>query len=73
MRPIHIVFIVLIITLGVTVPGIISEVNRPQLTDPVAQRIWAATHGDVCLDEQESSKLVQQATLADSVLQTKKK
>ena len=73
MKPVHIVLIVLIVALGLTVPAIVSDVARPQLTDPIAQRIWAASHGNVSMDCQEVSAIVEKATYADSVVQNRKK
>ena len=73
MKPVHIVLIVLIVALGLTVPTIVSDVTRPQLTDPIAQRIWAASHGDVNLDGKEVSAIIEKATYADSVVQNRKK
>jgi hypothetical protein len=73
MRPVHIVFIVLIITMGLTIPSIVGNMTRPQLTDPIAQRIWAATHGNAILNDDATVKLVIEATYADSIIQNRKK
>ena len=45
---------------------ITSEITKPVLTDPAAQRIWAATHGAVSMDSNGAIKLIKEAVYADS-------
>jgi len=46
---------------------ITSEMTKPKITDPIAQRIWVATHGNISLNGKEAATLIKEATYADSV------
>ena len=56
-----------VLALGGSEVWISSEITKPKLTDPIAQRIWAATHGNVSLTSSGASKLIKDATISDSL------
>jgi hypothetical protein len=67
----HIAWIIITIVVCITAGIMVSDLTKPKLTDPVAQRIWATTHGNSSLDGKDASKLIQAATYADSASRKK--
>lgn len=65
-------FILIALILGGSAVWITSEISKPKLTDPIAQRIWAAGHSDVSMGSEAMTRVIKEATLADSVNQKKK-
>ena len=63
----HFVWIMLIMALTIVSLVLISARNKPVLTDPFAQRIWAATHGNVACNYQEAIQLIKETTKAVNV------
>lgn len=69
----HVVMVAGIIASAVVLSNLISSISAPKMTDPIAQRIWAATHGEYTLTGDESAMMIKEATLVDSITQVKKK
>lgn len=58
----HAVWLAFIVALTIVSLMLISVRNKPVLTDPFAQRIWAATHGNVDCNYQEAIQLIKETT-----------
>jgi hypothetical protein len=56
-----VVIIVSLIIICSLIGFTIFEITKPKLTDPTAQRIWAATHGTMSLTSDEAAKLIRSA------------
>ena len=72
----HAVWLAFIVALTIVSLMLISVRNKPVLTDPFAQRIWAATHGNVVCNYQEAIQLIKETTKAvncDSTAKDSKK
>jgi hypothetical protein len=68
----HFVWIMFIIAVTAICLYSISLRNKIVLTDPVAQRIWASTHGAVGYNANEVTDLIKEATKATNCDSTAK-
>jgi hypothetical protein len=74
MKGSHWLWILMVLIICVTTGLIISELNMPKLTDPVAQRIWAATNGKIIyLDAKDLEKIINGIPGTDSSTYSKEK